>query len=151
MKWHQISHGIHHALRVCKNVTSVGANNSRSDREDAMSIRVLVVEDNPDILRLERRILQREGYEVTAALDGDQALAGIDHEPPDLIVTNLTSLRRHGRALRDRMAATGGAPPALLVSGATDEGPPGLPYLRQPFGSADFLHAVARALGAARP
>ena len=115
------------------------------------SIRVLVVEDNPDILRLERRILQREGYEVTAALDGDQALAGIDHEPPDLIVTNLTALRRHGRALRDRLAAPGGAATALLVSGATDEGPPGLPYLRQPFGSADLLHAVARALGAARP
>ena len=35
--------------------------------------RVLVVDDDPDILTLERKILEREGYEIETADDGSEA------------------------------------------------------------------------------
>lgn len=45
--------------------------------------RVLVVEDEPATLKLMRRILTREGYEVTEASDGEEALEKVMTAPPD--------------------------------------------------------------------
>jgi DNA-binding response OmpR family regulator len=89
--------------------------------------------------------LQQAGYAVTAALDDAQALAGIAQEPPDLIVTELTLLRRYGRAWRERLAASA-TRPALLVSSTADDEPPGVPYLRRPFAMADLVRAVEHVL-----
>ncbi|HEU5430812.1 MAG TPA: response regulator [Thermomicrobiales bacterium] len=116
-----------------------------------MTVRVLVIDDDPDIQRLERRILQREGYEVVTAADDAQALAGIVKEPPDLIVADLNLLGRHGRDLRERLRAAGEARPALLVSSSADDGPPGVPYLRRPFARTELVRAVEQALATARP
>jgi two-component system KDP operon response regulator KdpE len=116
----------------------------------AMVVRVLVVDDDPDILRLERRILQAHGYDVTPAVDGVQALADIEQNPPDLILTDLALLRWHGRELRDTLAS-GARRTALLVSSVADEGPAGVPFLRRPFALTELLHAVEDALHSARP
>lgn len=120
------------------------------NREDARVVRVLVIDDDPDIQRLERRILQRAGYEVVTAATGAQALVGIAQEPPDLIVTDLKALDHHGRDLRSSLSAAHERRPALLVSSTVDEGPPGIPYLRRPFARTDLVRAVEQAL-AARP
>lgn len=51
--------------------------------------RVLVVEDDPDILELLRFNLQQEGYAVTTAADGASALEKARRLPPDLVVLDL--------------------------------------------------------------
>jgi len=51
--------------------------------------RVLVVDDEPNIREVVELYLKREGFVVDVAADGEEALAIIEHTPPDLIVLDL--------------------------------------------------------------
>ncbi len=51
--------------------------------------RILVVEDEEDILELIRYNLSREGYRVTAAASGEEALRAVIRDRPDLVVLDL--------------------------------------------------------------
>ncbi len=51
--------------------------------------RILVVEDEPDILEILRYNLEREGYAVDALTRGDDALEAIRKRPPDLLLLDL--------------------------------------------------------------
>ncbi|MFM7035084.1 MAG: response regulator [Planctomycetia bacterium] len=50
---------------------------------------VLVVDDEEDLLELVRYTLTKEGYEVSCAVTGDEALKAVRRQPPDLIVLDL--------------------------------------------------------------
>ena len=75
----------------------------------AASQKILIVDDEPDSLEYLRVLLLSEGFRVTAAASGAQALELIDSEPPDLIICDLmmpgmagldlcAQLREHERA-----------------------------------------------------
>jgi CheY-like chemotaxis protein len=51
--------------------------------------RILVVDDDPDFVRAARIVLEREGYTVDSAADGDEALARIAECRPDLIILDV--------------------------------------------------------------
>lgn len=51
--------------------------------------RILVVEDEPEIQELIRYNLTREGYRVCLATSGEEALAAVRRDPPDLILLDL--------------------------------------------------------------
>jgi DNA-binding response OmpR family regulator len=51
--------------------------------------KILVVDDHPHIARLIERELAREGHQVVAAADGEEALRLIAREPPDVIVLDV--------------------------------------------------------------
>ena len=51
--------------------------------------KILVVDDERKILSLVRAYLEREGYQVTEAVDGHQALETFRHETPDLIILDI--------------------------------------------------------------
>jgi two-component system cell cycle response regulator DivK len=51
-----------------------------------MSKRILVVEDQPDNRQIIRDMLASTDYEITEAEDGEQALAAVAKERPDLIL-----------------------------------------------------------------
>jgi DNA-binding response OmpR family regulator len=114
-----------------------------------MIVRVLVVDADPDIRRLEQRILQRHGYAVITAADDGEALADIAQAPPDLIVTDPPLLQRHGPELAAALTACAPPRPVLLLSTSEDEAPAGCARLRRPFGVGDLLRAVETALQAA--
>ncbi|MCX5745496.1 MAG: response regulator [Proteobacteria bacterium] len=52
-------------------------------------IRILVVDDDPDIVMMLATRLNIRGYQVSTAHDGNQALEMIDREPPDLILLDV--------------------------------------------------------------
>jgi two-component system, cell cycle response regulator DivK len=54
-----------------------------------MAARILCVEDNPQNMRLVRKILRHEGYEVLEAEDGASGLALTEAEKPDLILMDV--------------------------------------------------------------
>ena len=54
-----------------------------------MAARILCVEDNPQNMRLVRKILKHEGYEVLEAEDGASGLAVAETEEPDLILMDI--------------------------------------------------------------
>lgn len=54
-----------------------------------MITRILCVEDNPQNMRLVRKILIGAGYEVVEAVNGEQALAMIEQEPLDVVLMDV--------------------------------------------------------------
>jgi len=53
------------------------------------SKKIVIIEDEPDILEVLSYNLKREGFVVLAALDGDTGLAMVKHEKPDLVLLDL--------------------------------------------------------------
>jgi len=54
-----------------------------------MAGKILVVDDEPDILKMVTFRLKKEGYEVITAKDGQEALDLINRERPDLVLLDL--------------------------------------------------------------
>lgn len=50
---------------------------------------ILIVDDDFDFLEINRHILERAGYRVQTAGDPDQALALMERERPDLVISDL--------------------------------------------------------------
>jgi two-component system alkaline phosphatase synthesis response regulator PhoP len=61
-----------------------------------MSQRILVVDDDREIVRLLRAYLEQAGYQVLAAYDGERALHLLRRERPDLVVLDLMLPDRDG-------------------------------------------------------
>ena len=57
---------------------------------------ILIVDDEPELVRLVRRYLEDEGFCVTCAYDGEEALAMLRRDPPDLLLLDLCIPRRNG-------------------------------------------------------
>ena len=64
---------------------------------------VLIVDDEPSIREFLAWVLGDEGFHVTTAGDGHEALAKVQESPPDLIVTDLMMPRMDGFDLIDRL------------------------------------------------
>ena len=57
---------------------------------------ILVVNDEPDIVKLVTRLLEARGHRVGVARDGQEALDAADRERPDVIVLDLNLPRLDG-------------------------------------------------------
>lgn len=86
-------------------------------------VRVLVVEDDEDVRELLRRTLEREGYAVTTAQSGEEALGMAAKSPPGLIILDVMLPGINGievcRHLRVD-AKTGSVPIVMLTAKSED-------------------------------
>ena len=120
-------------------------------------MRVLVVDDDPDVNRLLRARLRAGGHDVVGVASGEEALARFDEIRPDVLVldiampglSGLEVLARVRDAERDLAViictAFGSEQVAIeaLRRGADD-------YLRKPFDSAEFQAVLARTIAKLR-
>jgi two-component system response regulator MprA len=113
---------------------------------------VLLVDDDPRILRMLERTLSAEGYDVAAVADGGAALARVERSVPDLIVLDVTMPGLDGLAVTRRVRAKRLAVPILLLTArdALEDRVAGLDagaddYLVKPF-EVEELAARVRAL-----
>jgi two-component system, OmpR family, response regulator MprA len=113
---------------------------------------ILVVDDDAPIRRMLERALGAEGYEVTTAAGGGEALVSIDRSAPDLVVLDVAMDGLDGLAVCRRIRGKGLSLPVLMLT-ARDGVPDrvaGLDagaddYLVKPFAT-DELLARVRAL-----
>lgn len=113
-------------------------------------MRILVVDDEPQITRVLRRGLSSKGYEVQVAEDGEEALTVFRQWKPDLIITDLSMPGMGGLELCRRIRRSSTVPIIVLsVKGeerakveALDTGADD--YITKPFGM-DELFARIRA------
>lgn len=81
---------------------------------------ILVVDDEPKIVKLARDYLEKGGYQVVTAVNGKDALATARHEQPDLIVLDLNLPGMDGldvcRQLRRESAV-----PIIMLTARIDE------------------------------
>ena len=116
---------------------------------------VLLAEDEETVRRLARRVLERGGYTVLEASDGEEALRVAEsyRGPIHLLVTDVVMPRLGGRDLAARLLARRPGLRVLYVSGYTEEAvqrhgvlDPGTGFVEKPF-TADLLaERVRRAL-----
>ena len=64
-----------------------------------MASKILVVDDDPDILDAVALILESQGYEVVTARDGIEGLANLKAEQPDLMILDLMMPKMDGFAV----------------------------------------------------
>ncbi|MGH2872004.1 MAG: response regulator transcription factor [Solirubrobacteraceae bacterium] len=116
--------------------------------------RVLVVDDDPPLLRMLQRSLAAEGFEVALAPDGGSALAAAERFAPDAIVLDVAIPSPDGIAVCRRLRAKGLVTPILMLTArdAIADRVAGLEagaddYLIKPFAVAELvarLRALAR-------
>src|SRR6185436_5497870 len=114
---------------------------------------LLLVDDDPDLLRLLSIRLKANGYQVTAVDSGQRALATIAASRPDLVLTDLRMEGMDGMALfREIQASYSGLPVIILTAhgtipdavAAVKHGIFG--YLTKPYDAEELLMHIERAL-----
>jgi len=115
--------------------------------------KILVVDDDPDLLRLLTIRLKSAGYDVTAVDSAEKALAQLSVARPHLVVTDLRMSGMDGMALFDAIHQTQPTLPVIILTAhgtipdavaATKRGVFG--YLTKPFDAQALLEEVGRAL-----
>lgn len=85
-----------------------------------MAVKVLVVEDDANLLETLKYNLHKEGYDVPTASDGEQAVEAARRENPDLIILDIMLPKMNGfevcRILRKEMTV-----PVLMLTAKADE------------------------------
>ena len=117
---------------------------------------ILLVEDEPPIRRLLRRVLEDQGYRVVAACNGHQALSlATDHPGPiDLLVTDVVMPQMDGFALAEQLVESHPETRVLFVSGQADQSvavrgglrEAGHAFLLKPFTQDHLLQAIRERL-----
>ena len=79
--------------------------------------RILIVDDEPDMLESCSRILSRQGYACVTAGDGRAALAILEREHPDLLLTDFKMPEMDGLELLRRAHELDPALPVILLTG----------------------------------
>jgi len=114
--------------------------------------RILVVDDEPEIVDLLRSYLQRDGFDVDQAADGEAALAAFGRQQPDLVILDLMLPKLDGREVCRRLRDTARTPIIMLT--ARDEESDKLiglelgadDYITKPFSPREVLARVRAVL-----
>jgi len=90
-----------------------------------MAKRILIVDDDPDLVNAVTMILKSKKYEVAAAYDGNEGLAKAKTENPDLIVLDVMMPGKDGYTVCKELKAdtTLGKTPVLLLTAVASHVP----------------------------
>lgn len=117
------------------------------------SARVMVIEDDPDLMQLMGHVLKNAGYEVVQAYGGEDALRKVKTHPPDAILTDLAMPKMSGVELIEQLKrdpATRHIPIIAVTAHAWDPiaqsaGVVGVDgFVAKPFSAGRLLQEVAK-------
>ena len=120
-----------------------------------MAKRILIVDDEPNIVLSLEYLMRQRGYAVTTARDGDEALASVDAEAPDLVLLDVMMPRKDGyevcQLLRERNDLADMPIIMLTAKGREVEREKGLSmgaddYITKPFATQDVVNRVVTML-----
>jgi two-component system KDP operon response regulator KdpE len=122
-------------------------------------LKVLIVDDEPDVRALVRSALSYARQDLTAveAADGDEALAMIHSERPDLVVLDLALPKRDGFAVLEQVREKSDLPIIVLTArGLEEEKIKGLQlgaddYLTKPFSPRELVARIESVLRRSAP
>jgi len=119
----------------------------------SVSRSILIVDDEANLRKVLAAMLEREGYTVHAAEDGEQGLSILGCEPVDVVVTDLKMPAMDGMALLERIRERWPEIPVLLTTayGTVDTAVAALKagafdYITKPFEQEEILAIVAKAV-----
>ncbi len=116
-----------------------------------MAKRILIADDEPNIVLSLEFLMRRAGYEVEKVGDGDAALESVRRAPPDLVLLDVMMPRRDGfevcQEIRRDPALAGVRIAMLTAKGREVEREKGLAlgadsYITKPFATQEVLDTV---------
>jgi DNA-binding response OmpR family regulator len=115
--------------------------------------RVLIVDDEPDVLLLLRIELEAEGYETLLAADGETAMRRIAEERPDVVLLDVMMPVVDGWGVLRRLSDTGSTTRVIVLSAKANDSDVARAlelgaheYVTKPFDAAALLLTVAHVL-----
>lgn len=125
-----------------------------STDEPQSTQKILIVDDDQEIIESVRYALEDAGYEVAVANDGNQGLALAEREDPDLMILDMMMPKRSGFLVLEKLRRVRSEPlPVIMITGnegsrhkAYAELLGVSEYLRKPFAMDRLLDAVKKLL-----
>jgi len=114
---------------------------------------ILVVDDDRELVDAMRTMLERQGYKVIQAHDGNQGQQAIYTQRPDLVILDMMMPRKGGYPVLEHFKDKPDAPPIIMVT--ANEGSRHkvyaeylgvIDYIRKPFAMERLLETVSKAL-----
>lgn len=122
-----------------------------------MASRILIVDDEPNIILSLDFLMKREGFEVVVAGDGERALQAMAEQRPDLVILDVMMPKLNGFEVCQRIRAEPawrGVPVLMLTAkGHETEMKKGLAlgadaYVTKPFSTRELVAEIRRLLEA---
>ncbi len=124
------------------------------DKDSTQSKRILLVDDDAEIIDAMEYALTAKGYTILIARDGNQGLAMAEREDPDLVVLDMMMPKRSGFLVLEKLRRTRETPLRVIMITANegsrhkayaemlgvDE------YIRKPFAMDRLVDSVGRLL-----
>jgi len=129
-------------------------NEAASTRGNCKGKRVLLVDDDCEIVESMRVALEASGYAVLIARDGNQGLAMAERENPDLVILDMIMPKRSGFLVLERLRRTRRIPMRVIMITANEGNRHKAyaemlgvdDYIRKPFAMDRLLESVNRLL-----
>ena len=120
--------------------------------------KVLIVDDEPNIVLSLQFLMKKAGYETGVARDGDEALAEVERFRPDLVLLDVMMPKRDGYEVCQQLRASGWDDLKIVMltaKGRETEVTKGLSlgadtYVTKPFSTTDLVETVAGLIGEGR-
>ena len=117
--------------------------------------RILIVDDDPDIVESVRFPLEKKGYEVLIARDGNQGLTIAEKELPDLVILDMMMPKRSGFLVLEKLRRTYDEPIRIIMITANEGSRHKAyaemlgvdDYIRKPFAMDRLVDSVQSLLG----
>ena len=116
--------------------------------------RVLIVDDDHEIVESVRYALESNGFEVLVARDGNQGLAMAEKEDPDLVILDMMMPKRSGFLVLEKLRRTRPVPLRVIMITANEGSRHKAyaemlgvdDYIRKPFAMDRLMESVRRLL-----
>ena len=120
----------------------------------AGSRRILLVDDDPEIVESMKTVLESRGHTIMVARDGNQGLAMAEKDSPDLVVLDMMMPKRSGFLVLEKLRRGQSAPVRVIMITANEGSRHKAyaemlgvdDYLRKPFAMDRLLESVDRLL-----
>jgi DNA-binding response OmpR family regulator len=127
---------------------------TQTEQEQKKTKRILLVDDDPEIVESMKLALEARGYNVILARDGNQGLAMAEREDPDLVILDMMMPRRSGFLVLERLRRTRRVPMRVIMITANEGSRHKAyaemlgvdDYIRKPFAMDRLLDSVDRLL-----
>lgn len=116
--------------------------------------RILLVDDDPEIVESMRAVLESRGYQILVARDGNQGLVLAEGEQPDLVVLDMMMPKRSGFLVLEKLRRSHPNPMRVIMITANEGSRHKAyaemlgvdDYIRKPFAMDRLLESVERLL-----
>jgi DNA-binding response OmpR family regulator len=130
------------------------AQDAAKESEAAKNKRILLVDDDPEIIEALRYALEVKGYSILVARDGNQGLAMAEREDPDLVILDMMMPKRSGFLVLEKLRRTRPVPVRVIMITANEGSRHKAyaemlgvdDYIRKPFAMDRLVESVERLL-----